>query len=109
MWFVEAEIDQPWFLATRKSLIVTQIAFGMAALAISLGRASNWRERFRGGGALAAGALVALAGTFWIVGPEKLMLGSTHLWPLALLAATVLLVLPVLAGTLLGGFFRGCS
>ena len=56
---------------------------------------------------LAFGAMTALAGLFFLIGPERLMVGPTSLWPVVLASAFWLLFPAIVGGTLLGGYLVG--
>ncbi len=99
-------LDRPWFLGSRKALATTQLALGLVAAVVAFRRPPLWREWLGSAAYLAFGAVAAMAGLFFAIGPAELMLGPTRLWPLSLAAAAFLLAPAVLAGSLLGGFLK---
>ena len=107
LWFQPARIEAPWFLGSRKAVIVTQTSFGLASLALGLGARWPWRRRLEAGSTFAVGAVVAMVVVFSLLGAERLLLGPTRLWPIALAAGATILALPVLAGTLAAGLLSG--
>ncbi len=103
--FPGATLETPWFLGSSRSIVATQVTLGLAA-AIGGLRQPAWRERFRNAGLLTFGALAAAAVVFFALGPARLMVGPTDLWPVVLTSAFLLLAPAALAGTLLGGYVR---
>lgn len=103
--FQPATLETPWFLGSRAAIVVTQATLGLLALGLAL-RASSWRERFVDFALTTAGVMGAMTALFFLLGPEKLMVGATDLWPVVLTSALLLLGPAILAGTLLGGYLR---
>lgn len=105
-WFLPAQLEVPWFLGARRSLVTTQVTFAAVALVYGVARRGGWRQRLRGAGALAAGAVATMTALFTLIGADRLLLGPPRLWPVALFAGAIVLALPVLAGTLAAGILR---
>lgn len=104
--FQPATLETPWFLGSKASIVVTQLAVALVALILAL-RARSWRQRFTEAGLMAAGVMAAAIAVFFLLGPAKLMVGPPELWPVALVSALLLLGPAVLAGALLGGYLAG--
>lgn len=103
--FESSVLETAWFLGSKTSIVTTQAALGVAALALAA-RAPSWRRRLEGFGLMTAGVMVAVAGLFFAIGPGRLMVGPTDLWPVVLVSALLLLAPAILAGTLLGGYWQ---
>ncbi len=101
--FQPATLETPWFLGSKASIVVTQLALGLVALILAL-RARSWRQRFTEAGLMTAGVMAAAIAVFFLLGPARLMVGPPELWPVALVSALLLLAPAILAGTLLGGY-----
>ena len=103
--FREAELETPWFLGSKASIVVTQVTLAGLVSFLAL-RGSSWRERFADAGLMIAGVMAAVAALFFAIGPARLMVGPTDLWPVVLASAFLLLAPAIVAGTLLGGYLR---
>lgn len=104
--FQPAALDRPWFMASKSSLIATQVTVGLLACGLALREVASWRRRLWEAALLVFGAMSAVIALFFLIGPGELMVGPTDLWPLSLAAAFFLIAPATLAGTLLGGFLR---
>ena len=83
------------------------MTFAVVALALGLVRRDpGWGRRFGAAAALAGGAVTMMMATFGVIGAERLLVGPARLWPVALAAGSIVLALPVLAGTLAAGLCR---
>lgn len=105
-WLAPTVLDRPWFLGSRRALVLTQSVLGVVALAVGLRQSRTSGGRVSDAAALAAGVLLALTGAFAAIGPDSLLRGPASLWPVALLSAGLLVVLPIAAGVLLAAFLR---
>lgn len=103
--FQPATLETPWFLGSRKAILVTQVVLGALALIQAL-RGSRWRQRFVDAVLMAAGVMAAVVALFFLLGPDRLMIGPTDLWPVVLTSAFLLLAPAILAGAFLGGYLR---
>jgi uncharacterized membrane protein len=103
LWFQPSTLETPWFLGSPRAIVVTQVALGALGLARALRRGSTWRIRIVEAGWTTVGVMVALTTAFFWIGPERLMVGPTRLWPVVLSSSFLLLAPAILAGTLLGG------
>jgi hypothetical protein len=99
-WFMPHELAQPWFLGSRRSAMVSQILLALLAFLTSIGGRRSWQARLAESAALAGGAVAAMCATFALLGPVRLLTGPARLWPVALGAASLMLVLPIAAGSL---------
>ncbi len=106
-WFTGSALEQPWFLGSRRSIVVSQIALFGVALAVGLMGSGSWLQRFRVGGVFLGGVLGSMACLLFILGPEKLMEGPTRLWPMVLISGLLLVGPAVLVGTWLAGLVKG--
>ena len=100
--FQPATLRTPWFLGSKAAILVTQVAMGLVALGFAWS-AADWRIRLTELSLTIVGAMAAAATLFFVLGPANLMVGPTHLWPVALASAVLLVGPAILAGTLLGG------
>lgn len=105
--FTPAQLDRAWFLGSRRSVFAAQLLLGLVAVLVGHRGPARWRDRFVNGGWLLGGAMAAVTGLFFAIGPAELMLGPARLWPVVLLSALFLLGPAVLAGLLLGGMCAG--
>lgn len=99
-WFKPHELAQPWFLGSRRSAIVSQLVLTLLSFLISIGGRRTWQARLAESGALAGGTVAAMCVTFALLGAKKLLTGPARLWPVAIGAASLMLVLPIAVGTL---------
>jgi hypothetical protein len=99
-WFMPHELAQPWFLGSRRSARLSQLVLALLAFLTSLGGRRTWKARLAESAVLAGGAVAAMCTTFALLGAELLLTGPARLWPVALGAASLMLVLPIAAGTL---------
>ncbi len=102
-WFEPARIEVPWLLASRRSVLASQLYVGLMAGLLGVLQPGSWTHRLGDGALLAAGFVGALAVAFFLLGPERLMEGPPELWPVVLGSAVVLFGGPIAAATLLAG------
>jgi hypothetical protein len=100
-------VPHPWFLGSRFTIILAQIAGCLAAFAYGMFESAGLGQRILSALALSLGFLGAAALVFAAIGPGALMLGPVHLWPWALFSAFLLVTPAIALGAGFAAFLQG--
>lgn len=103
--FAPAALELAWFMGSRRAILVTQAVLFAVAFVGGL-RPVPARRRAVEAGSFAAGLVAAMATAFFVLGPERLLVGPARLWPVALLSGGLLMLAPVALGAALAGWLR---
>jgi hypothetical protein len=100
-------LPHPWFLGSRATILLGQVAAGLAAFVCGMLESVGLGQRIISALALSLGFLGAAALVFAAIGPEALLLGPVHLWPWALLSAFLLVAPAIALGAAVAAFLQG--
>jgi hypothetical protein len=94
--FALARTGAGWFLNSGRGVLVVAAVLGVLAILVGSVRTVPLRV---GGAALVAGAVVAMVGTLFVVGPGTI-------FPIVIVVGTAVIAVAVAAGTMLAALVR---